>query len=285
MSTQTPVPELDEPRRERRPPSPLDAVATLSRPVVAFVWTEKRGLALTALLYLLGLVVWSLNAARRDLGLGAAADLQYLVAGIVPAIVLAVALALLVAWLRVPAWSRDRLATRAPRLSARLGSVGTVLFGASVVAIAGLGWTGVFDRFAVLTVVVFTAFATGIVLLGLTKEESWLFRLLWYVYGPIGVLLLLALAFAFYAEGIYPRLPQSLGGGKPRCAELDLDASSLSSATLAELAPGAPPQGIVRTQRLDVVFTQGDTLFVQRPAQSRVLELRGGAIRAVVGCG
>lgn len=61
------------------------------------MWSEKRGVALTATLYVLGLVVWSLNAARSELGLGVAADLQYLVAGLVPALVLALALAVLVA--------------------------------------------------------------------------------------------------------------------------------------------------------------------------------------------
>lgn len=284
MSTHTPAGELDE-SADGRPPSPFEAVARFSRPVAAFVWTEKRGLALTALLYVLGLVVWSLNAARQDLGLGAAADLQYLVAGLVPALVLAAALALLVAWLRVPAWSRDRLSTRAPRLTSALASVGTALFGGSVIAIAAFGWTGVFDRAPLLAGVVFTAFAVGVALLGLTKEESWMFRLLWYVYGPLGFVLLIALAFAFYAEGIYPRLPQSLGGGKPRCAQLDLDTASLSPATVAELAPAASGGGIVRTQKVDIVFTQGETLYVQRPADDRVVELRADAIRAVIGCG
>lgn len=96
---------------------------------------------------------------------------------------------------------------------------------------------------------------------------------------------MLALAIVFYADWAYPRLPQSLGGGKPRCAQLDLDTSSLSQTTLAELAPGAARTDVVRTQRLDIVFARGETLYVQRPAEDRTVELRGGSIRAVVACG
>ena len=248
------------------------------------MWTEKRGAALTVLLYVLGLVVWSLNASRRELGLGAAADVQYLVAGLVPALVLAVALALLVAWLRVPGWARDRLNARWPGVAGALGSLGAVLFAVGIFGYAALGWTGVLDRFPLLAGVLLVVFFTGVVLVGLTREESWLFRLVWYVYAPIGILFLVALAFAFYAEGLYPRLPQSLGGGRPRCVQLDIDASSLSAQTLAEIAPGVARDGVVRTPRVDVVFTQGDTLFVQRQADALVVELRGGTIRAVVGC-
>lgn len=283
MSTHTTVPALDK-TDDQKPPSPFDAVVTLSRPVVSFVWTEKRGLAFTALLYVLGLVVWSLNAARQDLGLGAAADLQYLVAGLVPALVLAVALALLVAWLRVPAWARDRLRSRWPGVAEALGALGAVLFASGVFGVAALGWTGVLSRVPAVEAVLIIVLFTGAVLVGLTREETWLFRLIWYVYGPLGVVLMLALAVAFYADWAYPRLPQSLGGGKPRCAQLDLDTSSLSQATLAELAPAAARSDVVRTQRLDIVFAQGDTLYVQRPADDRIVELRGDSIRAVIGC-
>jgi hypothetical protein len=126
------------------------------------------------------------------------------------------------------------------------------------------------------------SFLTGFVLIGLTHEENWLFRLFWYAHAPFVIVVLAAAAFAFYAEALYPRLPQSLGGGKPRCAQLDLDRASLSAQTLADLAPRR--QGpIVRTARLDIVFAQGETLFVRRPGDDRVLELRGGAVRAVVG--
>jgi hypothetical protein len=285
MTAQPPAPPERERGEDERPRSPFDAVATLSRPVVTFVWVEKRGVALTAVLYALGLVVWSLNASRRDLGIGAAADLQYLIAGLVPALVLALALAVLVAWLKVPAWSRDRLRTRWPRVATGIYVFGAVLGVVSVFSFATLGPTGVLDRFPVLAAVVFVGFGAGVILTNLAgNEETWLFRLVWYGYGFAGLAALVVLAFAFYAEAIFPSLPQSLGGGRPRCAQLDLDARLLSASTLAELGMPAPAGEIVRTGRLDVVFAQGDTLFVTVPRDSRVVELRGGSIQAVVGC-
>lgn len=152
-----------------------------------------------------------------------------------------------------------------------------------ILGFALLGWTGVLDRVVVLEAALWVALVTGFVLVGLTHGESWLFRLLWYVYAPIVIVILAAAAFAIYAEALYPRLPQSLGGGKPRCAQLDLDTASLSPATVTEL--GARAEGpTVRTARLDIVFAQGETLFVRPPSDERVLELRGGSVRAVIGC-
>jgi hypothetical protein len=269
------------------PSSPLQAVASMGRPLVAFVWSEKRGLALTAVLYVLGLVVWSLNAARRDLGLGAAADLQYLLAGLAPALVVAFALALLVAWWKVPAWSRDRLLSWSPRTASALATVGAGLWAVGMLAVAVLGWSGVLDRVPALTAVALGALVIGLAAQGLAREDSWLFRVVWYVYAPVLLVVLAFTAFAFYAEAVYPRLPQSLGGGKPRCAQLDLETASLSAATVTELAPAAsrPYLQTLRTAELDIVFSRGETLFVKRPASDRVLELRGGSVRAVVACG
>jgi tetratricopeptide (TPR) repeat protein len=268
-----------------RPQSPLAAVTSLGRPVLAHVWTEKRGVALTAVLYVLGLVVWSLNAGRRDLGIQAAANLQYLLAGLVPAVVLAFALAIFVAWVKIPAWSRDRLLTRSPSVSRIAFRLGSVLWAVGIAAIAVGGWAGLLDTVPV-AAPVYAIAAAGFLLLGLTRDDSWLFRLVWNVYVPILIAALAVVAFFFYSETLYPKLPQSLGGGKPRCAQLDLDSGSVSGATLAALAPNASTnQPTVRTAKLDIVFSEGDTLFVKPPQTDRVLELRGGAVRTVAGCG
>lgn len=268
-----------------RPQSPLNAVTSLGRPVLAHVWVEKRGVAVTALLYVLGLVVWSLNASRRDLGIQAAANVQYLVAGLVPALVLALALAIFAAWLKVPAWTRDRLLAWSPRSSRAAFWLGSWLWAVGLGAIAIGGWGGLLDTTTV-AAPVYAIAGAGFLLLGLTRDDSWLFRLVWNVYAPIVIAALAALAFFFYSETLYPKLPQSLGGGKPRCAQLDLDTASVSSATLAALAPGAPThRPIVRTRKLDIVFAEGDKLFVKQPHTNRVIELRGGAVRTVAGCG
>jgi hypothetical protein len=251
--------------------------------VLAHVWAEKRGIALTAVLYIFGLVVWSLNAARRDLGLQASANLQYLLAGLVPAVVLAVALAIFVAWVKTPAWSRDRLLDRHPTVSRAGFRLGSVLWAVGLGAIAIGGPAGLLDT-AAAAAPVFTIAGLGFLLLGLTRDDSWLFRLVWNVYAPIGIAALAVLAFFFYSETLYPKLPQSLGGGKPRCAQLDLDTGSVSAATLAALAPDAATAPTVRTGKLDIVFAEGDKLFVKRPHTNDVIELRGGAVRTVAGC-
>jgi hypothetical protein len=45
------------------------------------------------------------------------------------------------------------------------------------------------------------------------------------------------LGIIFYAEKIHSRFPQELGGGRPRCASLEIAKTALSSQTLAAIFP------------------------------------------------
>jgi len=97
---------------------------------------------------------------------------------------------------------------------------------------------------------------------------------------------LVAGVIAWYSLSLYPRLPQSLGGGAVRCAILELDAASVTPATLRSLGgkPADVGERTVRTGRVDVVFTRGERLHVRAAGQSQLHELRSGVVRAVVDC-
>jgi len=100
--------------------------------------------------------------------------------------------------------------------------------------------------------------------------------------------------------GLYPRLPQELGGPQPRCAYVDLvredtapfTLSALASADAATISGGK----VIRSNRLDVYFSSSDYLLVRaaRPSEAStssastkdepLYELRKEVIRAVQWC-
>jgi tetratricopeptide (TPR) repeat protein len=275
-------------RPARRPVrSPAAVVAGRFGPVARELWISRRRLLVPAVAYVAGLVVWSLNAARNDLGPQVAANLQYLVAGVIPALVVLAALALLFFVLPAPAWTRHWLASRKPRLRRVLAQVVNVTVAATLILIVIASPTHLDDVVAPELLVI--GFAASWILALFVNEEGWLFNLMWKAWGVLGVVFLLTFAFEFYAEAVYPRLPQALGGGAPRCAQLDIQTSALSSETVASLAPGASGSTAetVRTAKVDILFARDDVLFVRRRGtveKAATHELRGDAVRAVVGC-
>jgi hypothetical protein len=127
-------------------------------------------------------------------------------------------------------------------------------------------------------------------------------RLIWTIAVLVGSFVAVILVFNFYSDTIYPELPQSLGGGLPRCARLDIDTTSISDQTLkglvtrnsgqtersAETSAAADPQ--IRSIDVEILFARDDVLFVKRRDRKEAAgarpthELRGDVVRAVVAC-
>jgi len=77
-------------------------------PVFGEFWVARRALIIPALAYVGGLVVWSINANRNHLGSQVDASARYLIAGVVPAIVILAAVVLALALVELPTWLRDK---------------------------------------------------------------------------------------------------------------------------------------------------------------------------------
>jgi hypothetical protein len=101
----------------------------------------------------------------------------------------------------------------------------------------------------------------------------------------------------FYVGLIYSKLPQSLGGVRPRCAFLDIQKEGLSDDTLRGILPEATQtpiptpspmaspdsgQGIVRSQKVDVLFSGSDYILIR--TESGVYEIKRDLIHAVRSC-
>jgi tetratricopeptide (TPR) repeat protein len=290
------------------PESPLAAVRAGFTPIARDFWTERRKLLIPSLAYAAGLVVWSVNAHRNDLGAQASADLDYLVAGIVPGLIFLALLGVVLFLMAAPAWTSEWMSQRRPDVG------GYVMLGALIAWFALVfltpGENGEFD-IALVVVSIFLMIAPFF----LTPiGRGW--RLIWTLAVVVGSLIAVVLVFSFYANNIYPRLPQSLGGGLPRCAHVDINTASISQQTLAGLLPAdggrtdgstsgtarSDPQ--IRSVDVDILFARDDVLFVRRRDEAEAggsksqaegsesqaeeanptHELRGDVVRAVVAC-
>ena len=95
--------------------------------------------------------------------------------------------------------------------------------------------------------------------------------------------------------GIYPWLPQALGGPQPRCAYVDLVRDELAPASLSLLASdpeGESPSKVVRSAKLRVYFSSDDHLLVRKAVDGfsdskgddTLFELRNTVIRVIRWC-
>jgi hypothetical protein len=103
-----------------------------------------------------------------------------------------------------------------------------------------------------------------------------------------------------YLNNIYYRIPQSLGGARPRCAEIDFSAREVSPETRKVLFTGAQvllvPQkvlpavaslseGVIRSKPLKVLFVGSDILIVRVAGSSEViLEMDRKVIKSIRWC-
>ena len=292
-----------------------------------FEWLAKKRDALLVtggLLYALGYAVWSYFAWRNGLGLLPAIDSQYFIAGIVPTIIfLLVALGIRYCWLhagtaQLPFWLNSGADLQGWRRWLR-----TIVYVALSMLIplgVVVGETDYFRdnyprlSFWMLNVfnILMIAFFLGSIFFadpdarqGHETWGQWLKR----VFGrPLLILILFVLGVAaifYYINLLYSRLPQSLGGVKPRAARLDLDREALSGDMLkalvseAQLAPlqpqtvppaqdGALPQPaatplpapkVVSSTPVEVLFSGSDVIVIR--TGGRVYEIRREVVKAI----
>jgi hypothetical protein len=102
----------------------------------------------------------------------------------------------------------------------------------------------------------------------------------------ISILGSFTMAMWFYADVIYPRLPQEYGGTRPRYALVDLLRDGLSKDTLEALASGdsvSSTSTVVRSKPLAVFYFNTELMLV-KPVGARsstTFDLRKSAIKAV----
>ena len=250
-------------------------------------------LMIAAFLYGLGYLVWSLHAWRFNLGLLPAFDSQYFIAGIIPA------LTVILAYLGAK-WAQHYL----EKLREALGPGATgfrqilriVIFGTTTISFAifkfpDAGW---FQRlFPWLAAHRFITFIWIILLLILPAPDS--------SYEPLmkgymrAMVVYVALLFpmvgiGLYSERLHPVLPQELGGGRPRCAVLDIERSQLSEAMMKVMLTG-PALDAVQIQQsvaVDVFYDGKDFLLIKPRSDNQprttTYEIKKDSVRGITWC-
>ena len=245
-------------------------------------------LLLAGVLYLLGYASWALYALDAGIGLVPVLDSQYFAAGIVPAVILllfVLSVRLLrnfQEWLKRPLPERYRMVHLALWWS---GFVLILIFFALKLVLKGSpGWLSWFLPGYMVFMLVAAFFGRGKehrVLHGLGLFLIWTYTILGALWLILG-----------YNLKIFPQLPSELGGPKPRCAQLDIDASQLSPESRAQLLGNLPlgnNSSVFRSVPLYLIFDGSEYMLLSERAEpasptNTVYRLRKDAVKAVFPC-
>jgi hypothetical protein len=263
-------------------------------------------LVLCSALYGLGYVVWGLNAWNENLGVLPAFEPQYVVAGIVPALVLWLAWrgcrslnrfmntasGRIAKWKDGDAENKEKKETKGWRATL-LGCIAFVSFCGFLFLLSistkydfHPGMSAEAARWALakasgVELGAYVLLFLSILTAGFTKfAKGWA-----YFVAVLYVFLILL----FYLSFIYPHLPQELGGVSPRCAYLDLSKAHLSEPYQRELfATDAIMSNnpVERSRKLRSYFYNKDFMLV-KPSDAEktsTLEIRSAAIEGVTWC-
>lgn len=278
--------------------------------------TRDGILVLGGTLYILGYIVWSINAFINKLGLLPAFESQYFIAGIVPFLIVLFGSVLIgLAWkknLHLPSWLNIWKANLWKTLIQVLIPVVVLVVqnysdkshfvGRYIAAyrnFIGAILAGIVGLFVVLALFSFDPKTDGPKLAtGQTGTQKKKLRAL----SRFAILLLVIIglgfgALYFWVGLVYSKLPQSLGGVRPRCAYLDIQRDGLSESTSRAILPAtsptptptqspppAPPTGpnIVQSEKVEVLFPGSDYMLIR--VASGVYEIKRDVIYAVRSC-
>jgi len=265
-------------------------------------------------LYILGYIVWSINAFINKLGLLPAFESQYFIAGIVPLVIIFLAVLLMrISWNKNPhlpswlniwkgKWWKTILQLLFPVAVSVVNSKPTTFVGRYFTGhrnlIGGI-LAGIVVVFVILALFSFDPSSDAPKLEadqnGTSKKRVRAlarFAILSLVITVSG-----AGALYFCVGLLYSKLPQPLGGVRPRCAYLDVDNDGLSKNTLRAILPAANPTpfptpsppatpttapNIVRSEKVDVLFSGSDYILIR--VGSGVYEIKRDVIHAVRSC-
>lgn len=264
-------------------------------------------LVMAGIFYLFGYIVWAINAYNNKLGLVPALDFQYVVAGIVPVLIVGTIISIMLAYKRLRKKLKAWFDPDEPIKNPRLRNTVVILWFISLVFLfisftdrfqavfsdpVARPWLRLlpFVPFTVLSLLLPPVEKTGDrseqSLISLIRTIAFPFHYLGKLYAYSFVLIFFPLlAFLFFVETMYSRIPQEFGGARPRYACLDLVKGQLAGETIAVLTPlgkTSTNDTVARSLRLEVLFSSNEILVVR--SQGKVYEITKSAIQAVSTC-
>jgi predicted aspartyl protease len=300
--------------------SQVDVAVTKRNLVQRLIDMREKAIALVAIVYVLGYLVWSFHAWQNDLGLLPALDAQYLVAGAIPFGILIAAYYIskalghffLIVWPKlVPVGAKGW------RWFLRNAAQFVFAVGFSSALLGGVVESLSESISDILFLIGVTGVTLGLVfapppedpdvfkkqsrdksrskwlrrLLGvryffatLANGFSWFYKRFWASYVAFTALVI---GLVFYLERVYPNIPQDFGGVRPRVASLDVDRSALSDAAAYAILPTSAVEqsgGISRTKKIDVLHVGRGAISIRLHDPLRrhpTLEIAASAVHAI----
>lgn len=252
-------------------------------------------LVLVPVLYGLGYLIWSINALRNNLGWLPALDLQYFLAGIVPAAVLWATITFLKHNRQIQEFFFKFLVPAMKKPSFKwfarmvIYVVGTFFFISVWIFFRRLA---PFERYSYLVLMNVVGYFYLIFGMAVERAKPKKTRFTDFVFAVETNLCGITAAACFillYVSFIYPNLPQELGGLKPRRAYIDMAKEQISQQMLNELCSDTAVLGntrVVRSKELNIFFA-GSSFLLVRPCDvdtNQTHELQRNVVRAITWC-
>jgi hypothetical protein len=238
-------------------------------------------LTISLLIYIIGYIIWSWNAWKNNLGQIPALDLQYLIAGIPPLIII---LSMYLIYL----FTRAAFKTEIEIID---------LMSAGILVGLKAYWAGTYARMKDDGIDLEESRKSIKNRIDLYRKIGLRRYLLYSIAKTIHVSLLIArsilkvvsisiiiigfISMLIYASAIYPLLPQEFGGPCPRLAYLDLTKSDLSKETLRTLVAEQDffsADRIIRSEELDIYYNGVDYILL-KPHLNKTQRIKMYAIK------
>jgi hypothetical protein len=229
-------------------------------------------------LYVLGYFVWSVHALNEGLGLLPALELQYLLAGSLLALVFLSALTLGLAAFAIlnmgTRWgSSKHVAVRG------FAKVIPLLFGGAAGIVTAFLW-GVAGHFhfgfilVIVSVIVVAAVGT---IPAVDSDRLW---------GAWTAAMIAIGGAVLYVGVVYPRMPQEIGGVKPRCGYLDIATGDASPSAIKQLFGSQTTATVARSRKLSIFFSGGDVYVVRvrGATDTHTYDVRKDIVKSVSYC-
>jgi hypothetical protein len=253
---------------------------------LSLIGNLRDGLLVSAgCFYVLGYFIWAIHAWENNMGLLPALELHYLIAGIIPALVILLTLTIIIFIVSLRRHLGEYLH---PNVRGWKSNLRKIIF--SFFAIEFLLWIIVPDKYSIFRAYLAGAFGLTIFFLPpiaesyIEKSQSKLstdknlffirniirdfpsslkpllrfFALLYGLFFSLFVALMAFHGIRYYVNEIYPKLPQEFGGVKPRCAQLDISVSKLSKETNSAIMNDinqTDSKGVHRSMKVKVYFS------------------------------
>jgi hypothetical protein len=276
-----------------------DQVEGDTKGLLGWLGKNRDGLIVVGVIvYVLGYLVWSLNALQNQLGLLPAIQSQYLLAGTIPFLVF---------------WSFYLFVKNSERISQSLrGALSSGQIGFMRI----LRYLVIFQFFVIVGTYLLTvdwSAALKSAYRPIWREQPITILSLWlvypsmyffshcfttrqaitnkivYLFNYLYIAIFAIYAVALYSYWIYPTLPQELGGVKPRCAHIDILKDKISADLFSKLVlnENYSTASAVKSTIAVNVFFSNDSGFIVKPLASGskgTIELSRNTVSALVSC-